>query len=202
AKLDREMYYSETTFCYKPKSPEATAAVRIFTPNTDLPFAAHPTLGTAFLLASLHSGKNPKPNRTIVLELKAGLFRVNVELKDPHRGRAIMEQPVPQSRGVFANISKIAASLCLSPEEIAAYPPETMANAVSFFIVPLKSMRALERARPNGALLEELLARLNVEGMICFTTETVEAGSQVHVRAFFPGLGVGEDPATGSAQGP
>jgi trans-2,3-dihydro-3-hydroxyanthranilate isomerase len=202
SQLAREMNYSETTFVLPPKSPEATAAVRIFTPNTELPFAGHPTIGTAFLLALTRSPKNLKPEQTLILELKAGLVRVSVEIKDSHRGRAIMEQPLPQSRGVFTDITNVASCLCLSPDDIGLYPPETFANAVSFFIVPLKSMRALERARPNGALLEELLGRLNVEGLICFTTETVEAGSQLHVRAFFPNLGVNEDPATGSAQGP
>jgi trans-2,3-dihydro-3-hydroxyanthranilate isomerase len=113
-----------------------------------------------------------------------------------------MEQPVPQSRGIFTDITLVAASLCLSPDEIAPYPPETLANAVSFLIIPLKSMRALERAKPNGALMEQLLARVNVGGIICFTIETVEASSQAQVRAFFPAIGINEDPATGSAQGP
>src|SRR5688572_22121636 len=103
AQLAREMNYSETTFVLPPKSPEARAAVRIFTPNTELPFAGHPTIGTAFLLA-LNSSKNPKPEQTLILELKAGLVRVDVELKDSKRGRAVMEQPVPQSRGVFTDI--------------------------------------------------------------------------------------------------
>jgi trans-2,3-dihydro-3-hydroxyanthranilate isomerase len=201
SQLAREMNYSETTFVLPPKSSEANAAVRIFTPNTELPFAGHPTLGTAFLLAATGAVKLSK-EQTMVLELKAGLVRVSVELKDSQRGKAIMEQPVPQSRGTFSDLSTIASSICLSPEDIAPYSPEIFANAVSFFIVPIKSMRALERARPNGAILETLLTKLNVEGLICFSTETVEAGSQAHVRAFFPGLGINEDPATGSAQGP
>lgn len=201
SQLAREMNYSETTFVLPPKSPEANAAVRIFTPNTELPFAGHPTLGTAFLLASTGAVKLAK-DLTMVLELKAGLVRVSVELKDSQRGKAIMEQPVPQSRGTVSDLAAIAASICLTSDDIAPYPPEVIANAVSFFIVPIKSMRALERARPNGALLETLLAKLNVEGLICFSTETIEAGSQAHVRAFFPGLGISEDPATGSAQGP
>src|SRR5262245_34874934 len=114
AQLAREMNYSETTFVLPPKSPEATAAVRIFTPNTELPFAGHPTLGTAFLLALTSQSKHPKPEQTLNLELKAGLVRVNVEIKDSQRGRAIMEQPLPQSRGVFTDISAVASSLCLS----------------------------------------------------------------------------------------
>ncbi len=202
AQLAREMNYSETTFVLPPKSPEAAAAVRIFTPNTELPFAGHPTIGTAFLLAAIGAAKFNKPDNALLLELKSGLVRVVVEIKDAQRGRAIMEQPSPQSRGLCNDVAAVAASLCLSADDVAAYPPETMANAVAFLIVALKSMRALERARPNGALLENLLARLNVNGLICFSTETVESGSQVQMRAFFPGLGVNEDPATGSAQGP
>lgn len=201
SQLAREMNYSETTFVLPPKSSEAAAAVRIFTPNVELPFAGHPTLGTAFLLAATGAVKLDK-DQSMVLELKAGLVRVSVELKDSNRGRVVMEQPTPQSRGTFSDLATIAASLCLNIDDIAAYAPEIWANAVPFFIVPIKSMRALERARPNGAILETLLNKLNVEGLICFSTETIEAGSQVHLRAFFAGLGIGEDPATGSAQGP
>ncbi|MFY9226437.1 MAG: PhzF family phenazine biosynthesis protein [Blastocatellia bacterium] len=201
SQLAREMNYSETTFVLPAKSPEVAASVRIFTPNAELPFAGHPTLGTAFLLAATGAAKLDK-DQSLVLELKSGLVRVAIDLKDSNRGRAVMEQPVPQSRGTVSDLSTIAASLCLTTDDIAPYTPEIFANAVSFFIVPLKSMRALERARPNGAVLESLLAKLHVEGLICFSTETVEAGSQVQVRAFFPGLGVNEDPATGSAQGP
>ncbi|MEW6731231.1 MAG: PhzF family phenazine biosynthesis protein [Acidobacteriota bacterium] len=202
AQLAREMNYSETTFVLPAKSPEAAAAVRIFTPHTELPFAGHPTLGTAFLLSAIGLAKPAKSDNTITLELKAGLVRVAVETKDNQRGRAVMEQPVPQSRGLYTDTAMVAASLCLNPEDIAAYPPEMMANAIAFLIVPLKSMRALERAKPNGALIESLLTRVNVEGLICFTTETVEAGSQAQMRAFFPTIGINEDPATGSAQGP
>jgi trans-2,3-dihydro-3-hydroxyanthranilate isomerase len=201
SQLAREMNYSETTFVLPAKSPEASAAVRIFTPNTELPFAGHPTLGTAFLLASTGAVKLAS-DQSMVLELKAGLVRVFVDLKDCNRGRVAMQQPTPQSRGTVSDLATVAASLCLSTDDIAAYSPEIWANAVAFFIVPIKSLRALERIRPNGAILENLLKKLNVEGLICFSTETVEAGSQVHIRAFFTGLGVSEDPATGSAQGP
>lgn len=201
AQLAREMNYSETTFVLPSKSPEVAANVRIFTPRAELPFAGHPTLGTAFLLAATGAVTLDK-EQSLVLELKAGLVRVVVELKDKNRGRATMEQPVPQSRGVFNDLNLIAASLCLNVDDIAPYTPETFANAVSFCFVPLKSMRALDRAKPNTALMETLLAKLNVEGLICFSTETVETGSQVQLRAFFAGVGINEDPATGSAQGP
>src|SRR5256885_359552 len=114
--LAREMNYSETTFVLPPKSPEANAAMRIFTPHTELPFAGHPTLGTAFLLAVTNAVKLSKPDQSLVLEMKAGLVRVTVDIKDSHRGRVVMEQPVPQSRGVFTDLATVAASLCLNPE--------------------------------------------------------------------------------------
>lgn len=201
SQLAREMNYSETTFVLPPRSPEAAAAVRIFTPSTELPFAGHPTIGTAFLLAATGAVKLSN-EQSMILELKAGLVRVSVDLKDSNRGKATMEQPVPQSRGTVSDLSAIAASIGLNGDDIAPCLPEVLANAVSFLIVPIKSMRALERARPNGILLDALVAKLNIEGVICFSTETVEAGSQAHVRAFFSGLGITEDPATGSAQGP
>ena len=201
AQLAREINYSETTFVFPAKSPEAVANVRIFTPTTELPFAGHPTLGTAFLLAAIDAIKLPE-DKTISLELKSGLVRVTLDMKDAHKGRATMEQPVPQSRGTLSEISNLATSLGLVADDIAPFPPEALANAVSFLIVGLKSIRVLERARPNGVLLENLLKKINVNGVICFSTETVESGSQVQVRAFFPGIGINEDPATGSAQGP
>src|SRR6185369_15855141 len=93
AQLAREMNYSETTFVLPPKSPEAAAAVRIFTPHTELPFAGRPTLGTAFLLAATGAAKLAKADQSLTLELKAGLVRVTIDLKEAQRGRAIMEQP-------------------------------------------------------------------------------------------------------------
>jgi trans-2,3-dihydro-3-hydroxyanthranilate isomerase len=113
-----------------------------------------------------------------------------------------MEQPVPTSRGTLSDLAAIAASVTLTPDDLAPYLPEVWANALAFLIVPVKSLRALERARPDSVLLDNLLRQCRASGLLCISMETVESGSQVHVRAFFSGMGFSEDPATGSAQGP
>ncbi|MBL8152383.1 MAG: PhzF family phenazine biosynthesis protein, partial [Blastocatellia bacterium] len=196
------MHYSETAFVLPAKSPEAAASVRIFTSSKEIPFAGHPTIGTAFLLASLGRARLSTPENSLTLELGTGLVKVFVEVNDRNRGKAVMEQEVPQSRGICTDLKTIAASLCLGADEIASLEPEVFTNGVSFLIVCMKSLASIKKISPNALLLEELLRGLKVDGLVCFTTETIESSSHVHVRAFFPELGVNEDAATGAAQGP
>jgi trans-2,3-dihydro-3-hydroxyanthranilate isomerase len=185
----REMNFSETVFFLPPDDPaSADARVRIFTPASELPFAGHPTLGSAWVLGEL-LGQD-----TVTLQLGAGLVPVRLE-RDPATGQITfgrMSQPIPELRGPLARADELLAALGATPAD-GGLPVEIYVNGPVNAYVELASEAALVALRPDMHKLAAL--PLNVS---CFAQ--TEAG--VTTRMFAPALGVTEDPATGSAAGP
>ncbi|MFW9984667.1 MAG: PhzF family phenazine biosynthesis protein [Candidatus Odinarchaeota archaeon] len=192
-----EMNFSETTFIEPSKLEDCTAKVRIFTPALEIPFAGHPTLGTAFVLK--HKGLLSPSVTKANLELGIGV--IPVEYTSPAVVR--MNQPKPQYLDKFANRAAIAKTVGL-PESVIAtdYPMQYVTTGHPFLIVPITSLDAVQKAEPNASLIMQTLKDQLSAEITLLSTETVNTDSDVHVRMFAPGAGVLEDPATGSAAGP
>jgi trans-2,3-dihydro-3-hydroxyanthranilate isomerase len=184
-RLARELNFSETVFVL-PAEGEGHARIRIFTPSIEIPFAGHPTLGTAFVLAT------PLQLDEIRLETGKGVVAVRLERGDSGRitfGR--MMQPIPTVEP-YAAADELLAALSVERSEL---PVELYDNGIQHVYVALGSVDEVAALRPDLARLAHLPA---VIGINCF------AGSGGHwkTRMFAPGNGVPEDPATGSAAGP
>ena len=183
--IAREMNLSETVFVYKPEG-EGHARIRIFTPTRELPFAGHPTLGTAFILSG------PLQLEEIKLETAQGLVPVRLERDDTGRlvfGR--MAQPLP-SVEPYPETQELFDILGVGGAEL---PVEVYDNGVQHAYVCLGSRDEVGELRPDLGRLVDHAAEVCVS---CFAGE----GTSWKTRMFAPGSGVAEDPATGSAAGP
>jgi len=202
--IAREMNLSETTFVLPPKNPEAHFKVRIFTPSMEIPFAGHPTLGTAYVIAEkglMHTdGTAPE----IRLELNIGTIPVTLGMENGVIGFVQMTQSRPVFGAGFRDISALARSVSVAESEIreTGLPAEVVSCGMPILIVPVKSLKAVQTAEPNGQLIKDLLKDFEAKLILIFTTETVNPGSAVHSRLFAPSIGVMEDPAPGAAGGP
>lgn len=184
-RLAREINFSETVFVYTPEAG-GHARIRIFTPAAEIPFAGHPTLGTAFVLAA--------PLQLGVIRLETGVGIVPVELERDERGGIVfgrMEQPIP-SVEPYPDTDPLFDALGVEGSEL---PVELYDNGLRHVYIALASEEAVAAMRPNLGSLGDLPPVL---GINCF------AGSDTRwkTRMFAPGGGVAEDPATGSAAGP
>jgi len=182
--LALEMHLSETVFCY-PARANGHVRIRIFTPDHELPFAGHPVLGSAFVLAA------PLQLTEIVLETGVGPVPVRIERDGPRIVFGRMVQPVPK----IESFPETAALLRALGVERAALPVELYDNGPRHVYVALDSEDAVAALRPDFQTLARLLPRGTTN---CFAG----AGRRWKTRAFAPGAGVQEDPATGSAAGP
>ena len=180
----REMNLSETVFVL-PGDADADASVRIFTPTAELPFAGHPILGTAFILA----GEDTEA-ATIRLRTKAGVIALELTRRDGEVTFAEMRQPLPTVTP-FAEPEALLAALGTTH---AVLPIEAYDNGPVHVMVALPDEAAVAAVVPDlGAL-----GRLGTMGVSCFAG----TGTRFKTRMFAPSLGVPEDPATGSAAGP
>jgi trans-2,3-dihydro-3-hydroxyanthranilate isomerase len=182
--IAKEMNFSETVFVYKPEG-DGHARIRIFTPTIEMPFAGHPTLGTAFILSASLSLEEIK------LETGAGLVPVRLEREDGRIVFGRMEQPLPTIEA-FDGEDRLLEILGVGHAEL---PVELYDNGVRHVYVCLGSPDEVASLRPD-------MARLALEsvalGFNCFAG----SGTQWKNRMFAPAGGVAEDPATGSAAGP
>jgi len=182
--LAKEMAFSETVFVYPPEQG-GNVRIRIFTPASELPFAGHPILGTAFVLAA--------PLQLGVIALETGKGIVPVELERDESGRIVfgrMTQPVPAVEP-FAQAAELLAALGVERSEL---PVEVYDNGARHVYVALADEAAVAALAPDLAAL----AKLPVLGANCFAG----SGTRWKTRMFAPADGVAEDPATGSAAGP
>jgi len=192
-KIAKEMNYSETTFITSIESN----TVRIFTPDIELPFAGHPTLGTAYVMQKEIIKSNIK---TLLLDLKIGQIPVLFKYKSGEADEIWMEQNVP-AFGQFFDPALIADSVFLDEEDMdIRFPIQEVSTGLPFIIVPLKTMEALKRARVERDKLLDLIENTNAKSLLLFCPETRKKGNHISVRVFteVPGF---EDPATGSGNG-
>jgi trans-2,3-dihydro-3-hydroxyanthranilate isomerase len=195
-----EFNLSETVFVFEPRNPVNTARVRIFTPKRELPFAGHPTVGTAALLARLRARDVlAAQDIRIVLEEKIGDVICVVRHRKGRALAAYFELPrLPERlQSEPPSASEIAEGLGISAEDIGfeRHHPSLYSAGAPYLMVPIRSLEAIGRARPDAV-------RWGANGgaaAYLYTREVERADSNFHARMFGGGWGVSEDPATGSA---
>ncbi|MPZ39745.1 MAG: PhzF family phenazine biosynthesis isomerase [Rhizobiales bacterium] len=195
--ISREFGHPETVFVLKPAAG-GTARVRIFTPSEELPFAGHPTVGTAVILGLKERGDAGN----IVLEEKIGLVHCTASFEGANRGHARFLLPeLPKPAGDAASNEVIAAALGLSAEDIGFenLVPARWSAGNTFTFVPVRDLDAARRCRPNEAGWNEAFEAGGGSRAYVFCRETVDAANTFHARMFAFRLGFTEDPATGSA---
>ena len=196
--IAREINYSETTFIGSKIAENGGYSVRIFTPQQELPFAGHPTLGTAFIL---QQEVIRQPIETVTLNLKVGQIPVTLSYQDQQIDLLWMRQNPPIFGQQFDRAT-IAPILALNVDELDdRYPIQEVSTGLPFIIVPLKKQRSLQQSKIDREKLFELIATTEAKAILVFCPETYHAENQLCVRVFVDGLGIPEDPATGSANG-
>lgn len=198
--IAREFNLSETSFVLPPESDAHTARVRIFTPGRELPFAGHPTVGTAIALAERHG--QTVSSSLMVLEENVGPVRCALHGGDV----AYAEFDVPLQAvqmGESVEPEAIAAALGLSAMDIGFENHHTTiwSAANSFAYVPVRNLGAAMRIQVDAAMLDEILPMVDghIPEVFAYCRDTVGHDCAFHGRMFAPGMGIPEDPATGSA---
>lgn len=200
--IAREFNYSESTFVLPPDDPSHTRKVRIFTPGGELPFAGHPTVGTAHVLAAL--GEIPLNGDTTTIVLEEGVGPVPVRIH-AEGGKPVFCQlsvaKLPEFLPPIPPRESLAPMLSLEVDDLldGAFHPQAVSCGVPFSFVPVRNRDAVRRAKLRLDRWEELLAPHPFNMVMVFALDAEDPAHQVRARMFGPGFAVPEDPATGSA---
>lgn len=200
--IAREFNYSETTFVYPAEQAGHTRRVRIFTPGGEVPFAGHPTVGTAVVLAATGEIATGDGDTRIVLEENVGPVPVVIRGVHPGGGWAqLSTAKMPEIGPPVPSRATLARMLGLGTEEVLATSerPQGVSCGLPFLIVPLASLGALSRARVRVDRWEETLANAWASMIWVYTADAEGGERHYRARMFAPGISVSEDPATGSA---
>jgi trans-2,3-dihydro-3-hydroxyanthranilate isomerase len=195
-----EFNLAETTFVLPPQNLAHTAQVRIFTPLAELPFAGHPNIGTAFVLAIEGTSHGRAVSDPIVFEEKAGLVRLGLIKQGTTVAGARLAPPQSVVRGddIAVDIAAAAVSLASGDIETTYHRPCFAACGIPMAFAELKTRAALSAARPRAEIFSEHLAADRATGFLLYVKDQ-SGGFDLQVRMFAPLFGVPEDPATGSA---
>ncbi len=196
--IAHEFSHPETVFVLPPVNASHRAALRIFTPAAELPFAGHPTVGAAVALARSAGGAAAQ---SFVLEEKIGPVSCVAQPHDADSGRAEFQLPrLPADVGNVPEVRAMAQALGLAESDIGGdYPPARWSAGIAYTFVPVRSLAAVGRARPDAVTFEKVFGIGGPAMVYVMCTETVEPGRHLHARMFAPANGIPEDPATGSA---
>ncbi len=208
--ISREFNQSETTFLLPPTRPGATWRLRSFTPiGAEVFGAGHNALGAWLWLAA--AGRLP-PDRGeqdgweqgLAQEIGGDLLPVEVSRKDGHPVAVWMDQSPPQFGEQVRDRAELAASLALGEDDlVAGEPAQVVSTGAGHLLVPVRDRAAVDRARPAAARLAAALQAVGGEGCYLYSRDPVDGGGAVaYTRFFNPTMGIGEDPATGTAAGP
>lgn len=203
-KIAREFNLSETVFVLPPRDPVNSARIRIFTPGGELPFAGHPTIGTAILLGELRaSGMLSGAGVNIALEEEIGLVNVEVSRVAGRAARAVFSLPVlPKMLPLAFDAGLVAKALGIDPLDIGfgAHGVCAWSAGVPFVMVPLRSLEAVGHAHvADITAWREAFGASGKGAAFAYTRETINPERHIHARMFAPLSGIPEDPATGSA---
>jgi trans-2,3-dihydro-3-hydroxyanthranilate isomerase len=204
--IAREMNLSETVFVLPPTDPRAAAKIRIFTPSQEIPFAGHPVLGTFYVLGALKRIPLQEPVTNIFYECHIGVFPLELIILKGQIEQVVMSQPSPDFLEVVSQVETIyelAKALGVHKSLItdSSFPVEVVSTGLPVLIVPIRTLTAVKSMQVNHAAICDLCARLGTNGIMVYTTMTLEENSTVHTRMFAAPIGIPEDPATGSASG-
>jgi trans-2,3-dihydro-3-hydroxyanthranilate isomerase len=195
-----EFNLAETTFVLRPRQPSHTAEVRIFTPRAELPFAGHPNIGTAYVLAVEAKRAGRTLAEPLVFEEKAGLVRLDLIKDGNSTSGARLAPPQGLVRGDDVEVEIAAAACSLEPSSIetADHRPCVASCGIPFLFAELKTRAALSAARPRVDLFTKHLPADRVTGVLLYVKDQ-SGGFDVQVRMFGPLVGIPEDAASGSA---
>lgn len=197
-----EFNLSETVFVLPAANPVHSARLRIFTPERELPFAGHPTVGTAVFLARTRlQGGAGLQESVIILEESIGPIRCGVFINDDRSGHAIFDLPrMPSPVDARLDREALAAALGLVPSEIGFenHQPTVFSAGLPFAFVPVRDLEAIARAAANPAAWAAAFAG-EASAAYLYCRETAASDRHFHARMFAPRFGIAEDPATGSA---
>jgi trans-2,3-dihydro-3-hydroxyanthranilate isomerase len=196
--IAREFNFSETTFVFPPEARH-TRKVRIFTPTTEIPFAGHPNVGTAFVLATMGEFGAIEPAIAVTFEEKAGLVAIAVRRREDGLIGCELTAPQGLSLGKTVTAQALARAVSLAEDDVVTrtHPPQVASVGLPFLIAELKSRSALERARVNMDGLDAIVAEKVTPDVHLYVHSRDEF--DLRARMFAPLDGVPEDPATGSA---
>lgn len=206
-----EFNYSETAFVFAPEDPAHTRRVRIFTPANELPFAGHPTVGTAHVLVAIGEVPASGDDFTVVLGEGVGPVPVRITMRDGVPVTAqLTAAMLPEERDDVPGIEQLAEVLSLSPADFTggSHAPMGVSCGIPWLLVPLQSVDAVQRARVKMDAYDRFLrGRWATEIMVFAMSRDADESKlpqhvrncDVRARVFVPGMSIPEDPATGSA---
>ena len=199
-RIAAEFNLAESTFVLPPKDARHTAAVRIFTPRAELPFAGHPNVGTAFVLARLKTIFGKPVGEQLLFEEKCGIVRVDVLLENGAATGARVAAPGRLTRAIDVSAEVVAEACSLEASDTATdrHPPCVASAGVPFLFAQLKTRAALACARPRAEIFSQSIKPDLAIGVLLYVSEKRDS-ADLHVRMFAPLFGITEDPATGSA---
>ncbi|MFX1312156.1 MAG: PhzF family phenazine biosynthesis protein [Promethearchaeota archaeon] len=193
-KIAKEMNYSETVFITSIED----FSIRIFTPEVEIPFAGHPTIGTAFIFREEFIKEKVK---TILMNLKIGQIAILFKYQGDLLSEIWMEHKEPTFHGFFSS-ELLAEIINLNEDDIdGRFKIQEVSTGVPTIIVPLKSLAAMQKVNINKKKYYELIRNTQAKSILIFSPETYNQENDLNVRFFADYLGVPEDPATGSANG-
>jgi trans-2,3-dihydro-3-hydroxyanthranilate isomerase len=196
-KIANELHFSETAFILSDKKNNHGYDVRIFTPKAEVPFAGHPTLGTAYIIKKTIADKNEKE---VILNLKVGKITVTFENFTNEKQILWMKQ-IPARFGKTFQRNIIQNLLGIDETDIdEKYPVEEISTGLPFIIVPLRDLTAVKKVKINQNMLLQT-TKNNKVGVLVFSPQAYQKQNQLNVRVFVDAFGIPEDPATGSANG-
>lgn len=193
-KIAKEMNYSETSFILSDESNNGGFDVRIFTPEEEVPFAGHPTLGTAYIIKHEIIKKDVDK---VILNLKVGQIPVTFTNKD--KAQILWMKQIQPTFGAIFDEEKMAQVLNLDVNDIdARFSIQEVSTGLPFIIVPLKSLESVKKTKIHSEKFFELIENIDSKAILVFCTETYNSQNDLNVRVFST---IPEDPATGSANG-
>ncbi|UCC39861.1 MAG: PhzF family phenazine biosynthesis protein [Candidatus Aminicenantes bacterium] len=197
-RIAKEVNYSETTFILAEEERDGGYDVRIFTPEAELPFAGHPTLGTAYVIQQEIIGD---PVETVVLNLKVGQIPVSFNYSEGKVDILWMKQKPPVFMRTLDK-SKVSKMLNVEENDIDdRFSVQEVSTGIPSIIVPLKTLDAVKRSRIAQDIYLDLIEDTEAKAVLIFCAETYSGENNLNVRMFADYYGVPEDPATGSANG-
>lgn len=199
--LAREFNFSETTFVFPPENG-GTRKLRIWTPGGEVPFAGHPTVGTAHVLAELGAIPLEGESTSIVFEEQVGPVPVTIRANG---GKPVFAQlsvaKLPEVGPPVPTRETLASMLSLEPKDLVGghFSPQSVSCGLPFLFVPLKDRNAVKRSRIHTDQWERTLGHAWASMIMVFSRDPEREGSDIRARMYAPGISVPEDPATGSA---
>ncbi|HVO44414.1 MAG TPA: PhzF family phenazine biosynthesis protein [Aggregatilineales bacterium] len=211
-RIAREMNLSETTFVFPPDSADADYTVRIFTPMTEMPFAGHPVVGTQWVLAHTGRTKLTTPVTTVRFQLQVGIRAVALHVEGNRVTRVVMDHQKPEffATATADQVARLERALGLRSGGIdTEFPVQVVSSGNKNLFIPVRTLADVSRLDPgtmDASALIRLCGELDPAShchycVMVLTRQTTGPAINLHTRMFAHGVGIPEDPATGSSAG-